>query len=603
MKWTVLFLYSGFGGFISARGGNYWSEDYDSDKNCKDEELIVKIKQGKAKGFCETEVGELSDVQVFNRCKIKLTKTLGEKCRATTVEKAGELLYCKNQKQTIVCSHKYKCTKDWTKINSGFKDKAVAYLTNKTDWLNKEKEKGYGSCRDLNSSLDASVCLKDCKDFEKSDFANSCKKDGGFFKCCIRRDKANCHECRFCCTLLMCTTTPSPGEVYTSFSKYDVNNNDTVNGSSERLVANELFYMYHHMYKEPDYRCLNPNSDKDPTKWGHYDPNQFAAAKNKEDLEEVVTYPFDNRFLNYEDPEVLKLMTTGKDMEKNWKEVYGVDFVSHRGDQSEVLLDCYKAESSQFAQDCRKKQGFFKCCVSGWNLGVIQTARKSLKAHKLIDKVDDSVCKHKLNCQITSSVHFCSTRDPFSGLVSLEFRTPLENPLGGATIVDAAISHNIQSNLTDLRIGIRSSFCQSLDTCSSTDVEFEDLNLFYQAFDRKSFCDLGVKDSVNSSKYKSKETLEECMNRKYSNIRICPKDIFKSKPATKDFRFAKCTKLFFGAMKTLWENDGKKIKKDKEKKKNKEKKTKSKKKEKTEKKKKGEKDKKKKKKKGRKKER
>ena len=43
-------------------------------------------------------------------------------------------------------------------------------------------------------------------------------------------------------------------EVYTSFSKYDVNNNETVNGSSERLVANELFYMYHHMYKEPDYR-------------------------------------------------------------------------------------------------------------------------------------------------------------------------------------------------------------------------------------------------------------------------------------------------------------------------------------------------------------
>ena len=27
---------------------------------------------------------------------------------------------------------------------------------------------------------------------------------------------------------------------------------------------------------------MNPNSDKDPTKWGHYDPNQFAAAKNKE---------------------------------------------------------------------------------------------------------------------------------------------------------------------------------------------------------------------------------------------------------------------------------------------------------------------------------
>lgn len=35
------------------------------------------------------------------------------------------------------------------------------------------------------------MCLKDCKDFEKSDFANSCKKDGGFFKCCIRKPNFN----------------------------------------------------------------------------------------------------------------------------------------------------------------------------------------------------------------------------------------------------------------------------------------------------------------------------------------------------------------------------------------------------------------------------
>ena len=42
MKWAVLFLYSGFGGFISARGGNYWSEDYDSGKIRKKKTYVFK---------------------------------------------------------------------------------------------------------------------------------------------------------------------------------------------------------------------------------------------------------------------------------------------------------------------------------------------------------------------------------------------------------------------------------------------------------------------------------------------------------------------------------------------------------------------------------
>ena len=49
------------------------------------------------------------------------------------------------------------------------------------------------------------------------------------------------------------------------------------------------------------------------------------------------TYPFDKRFLNFEDPEVLKLMV-GKDKAKNWKEVFGFNFVSYGGDKSEVSL-------------------------------------------------------------------------------------------------------------------------------------------------------------------------------------------------------------------------------------------------------------------------
>ncbi len=29
-------------------------------------------------------------------------------------------------------------------------------------------------------------------------------------------------------------------------------------------------------------RCLNPSSDKDPSKWGAYDPNEFEAAVTQE---------------------------------------------------------------------------------------------------------------------------------------------------------------------------------------------------------------------------------------------------------------------------------------------------------------------------------
>ena len=56
---------------------------------------------------------------------------------------------------------------------------------------------GYKTCHVLNSSLDATVCAKDCDFLEKQDFATNCKDKGGLYKCCIRRDKAFCHECRY----------------------------------------------------------------------------------------------------------------------------------------------------------------------------------------------------------------------------------------------------------------------------------------------------------------------------------------------------------------------------------------------------------------------
>ena len=87
---------------------------------------------------------------------------------------------------------------------------------------------GYKTCHVLNSSLDATVCAKDCDHMKKHYFAQECKAKGGMYKCCIRRDAAFCHECRyliwyimingkkithhlqrFCCTLSLCTY-PAP---------------------------------------------------------------------------------------------------------------------------------------------------------------------------------------------------------------------------------------------------------------------------------------------------------------------------------------------------------------------------------------------------------
>ena len=71
---------------------------------------------------------------------------------------------------------------------------------------------GYKTCHHLNSSLDSTVCAKDCDRQKKGKFFAECKvsiylsflfwfwfskEKGGLWKCCIRRDAAFCHECRW----------------------------------------------------------------------------------------------------------------------------------------------------------------------------------------------------------------------------------------------------------------------------------------------------------------------------------------------------------------------------------------------------------------------
>merc|ERR1712020_579617 len=64
---------------------------------------------------------------------------------------------------------------------------------------------GYDSCH-RTRNYSAKKCAKKCRKLEKGSFARNCTANGGLYKCCIRRDKEFCHECRFCCTLSVCTT-------------------------------------------------------------------------------------------------------------------------------------------------------------------------------------------------------------------------------------------------------------------------------------------------------------------------------------------------------------------------------------------------------------
>ena len=94
-------------------------------------------------------------------------------------------------------------------------------------------------------------------------------------------------------------------------------------------TASKLFINVQHMYKKRDYRCLVPNSHKDPRKWKTYDMHDYRTAFSEEKLDKVKQFKYDNNFNNWVDPEVLKSFTKSKkSMRKAWKKSYGFPYVS-----------------------------------------------------------------------------------------------------------------------------------------------------------------------------------------------------------------------------------------------------------------------------------
>ena len=113
---------------------------------------------------------------------------------------------------------------------------------------------------------------------------------------CCRRDKIFCHECRFCCTLSICTT--SNGTYYKDSDSL----NENAAANTQKLSAKAGYEVDMKLYKAPDFRCLKPLPMKPPQKWPHYDMPQFRQAKTAKELKQVKTHPFDINFFNLEDP-------------------------------------------------------------------------------------------------------------------------------------------------------------------------------------------------------------------------------------------------------------------------------------------------------------
>ena len=82
--------------------------------------------------------------------------------------------------------------------------------------------------------------------------------------------------------------------------------------------------------------------------------------------------PFDVNLFNMEDPKVFKSMLDSRKGPDLWRKTYGFDFSSpipgenKKGNMSICQQECLKEEYGQFAQDCKKGGGFFKCCMIGY---------------------------------------------------------------------------------------------------------------------------------------------------------------------------------------------------------------------------------------------
>jgi len=504
---------------------DYWDEDYDQDKNCVSEDLIVTLRSKKrcVKNTIQDPRQSIED------CKRTLTKEVLRPCMTNTdqIPQTGKLLYCHSRSLTTCCIHNYTCN-GYEETNNNLKYAAANYLSDKKVYLAKEvKKRGFNSCYPM-TGLDARKCAEECNSLLKtSPLLDHCKNKGGLLKCCVRRDKVFCDECRYCCTLPFCSYKDEHGEIIV-----EGENILTSNKIADQEIGTHAVYelkAINTFYKGYDNRCLKPDENKPAEKWDHYDQDDFYEAINKEELEQAKTWTFDKNFLNFVDPGVMKQFTDTKKTDI-WKETYGFDNVHVVPEGTfklypETLQACLKKElKSSFAKKCRKDKGFFKCCQRVLLLRTLVEARQYLINQSYIEKspFDDEIPPTPVAAAVTYS---CTVQDEFTGEYITRYNSAEKNPIGGIVI-------------NGKRLGFRNMACFSTNLCLD-DIAFYDTDL-YNYNTREEFCKAENKISntqpliTQNSDVRIKntpegliESVDSCMKRK-SVIRICPKEALKA---------------------------------------------------------------------------
>jgi len=415
---------------------------------------------------------------------------------------------------------------------NGLYEQAKEYLVDKRKVLDEMVEiEGYKSCHHMDS-LDATECAVDCKKFEMEEFGKNCTKNGGLFKCCIRRDKKFCHECRFCCTLPMCTYEPgNKKDTHFDMAHMSVPSKDQekkVSANKLFFQGRELFFSDKRMYKNPDYYCLKPNSHEDPKKWHRYEAAGFRKAFNKEMLENTQTFEYDEYLYNFEDPKILAAFTKNdKEARKIWRKSYNfhyttmipglhstsyVPFKDTFSNMTKCVKECIKMEKSRFAKKCKKDGGYFKCCLSRWLLNPFEEVRNKLIDDTLIKDEKTNFCNRnstKDHCYFCSANGMCTNRSPLDGKITNTFYPGKRKR--SKTNFDAATA------------SLRESWCYVIDLCKyQREKSYADITMYKEAMNQEQVCNATYYGG-HTGDYEPKKDITRCNRMVTGNIIHCPK--------------------------------------------------------------------------------
>ena len=230
-----------------------------------------------------------------------------------------------------------------------------------------------------------------------------------------------CHECRFCCTLPMCTYSPG----YQDSTIFNINQSLELKNQKNTISAGELFFSSSHIWMSDDYYCIKPDSHKNPKKWRRYDMIGYRQAFNKTQLKKTATFKFDKYLNNMVDPEIFKDFTKNKKKaRKFWKNTYGLQYMSSFKPTEPInitacIKKCVKMEKSHFAKKCKKIGGYFKCCINPWDLWIFENTRNQLVNDGLVEDKISRTCNKKTNpCHLCSNYGTCTKRNPLNDRIT-----------------------------------------------------------------------------------------------------------------------------------------------------------------------------------------